>query len=320
MTTKPIISVIVPIFNVEMYVRKCLESLRCQTLKEIEIICIDDGSIDSSGSIADEFKNDEWPMFKVIHTENRGLSAARNRGLDEARAEWVMFVDSDDWVDKDFCRIPYEIAKRGNADLVIFNWNFVKKGRICKVKRTDAPIGKIDVFTAHEFGSTVVWNKMYKKNLFKGIRFPVGRAFEEIATTHKIVSNAKQIIMLTDYLYFYVDRETSISHNYTPKKRKDLFIGTLERNDYLMKQGYPYKRLIGLLQKNAISYLVSVPSDDDDELYVRARDIVNQIHGIPSNFTGKQKVALIAWKLDKKLFYLISKFSGRMSEVRCLRK
>ena len=85
MNETPLISVIVPIYNVEKYVRKCLDSLRSQTMKQIEVICIDDGSTDKSGEIAEEYKNEEgWPRFRVIHTENRGLSAARNRGIDES--------------------------------------------------------------------------------------------------------------------------------------------------------------------------------------------------------------------------------------------
>ncbi len=98
----PLISVIVPIYNVEKYVRKCLDSLKNQTMKQIEVICIDDGSTDESGRIAEEYKSEDWPKFRVIHTENRGLSAARNCGIDEALADWIMFVDSDDWVESEF--------------------------------------------------------------------------------------------------------------------------------------------------------------------------------------------------------------------------
>ena len=114
-------SVIVPIYNVASYVRKCLDSLKNQTMKEIEVICIDDGSTDESGRIADEYKSNNFPVFRVIHTDNRGLSAARNRGIDEARADWLMFVDSDDWVDERFCEIPYKAAIKNRADMVIFN-------------------------------------------------------------------------------------------------------------------------------------------------------------------------------------------------------
>lgn len=126
---QPLISVIVPIYNVEKYVRKCLDSLVAQTLREIEVICIDDGSTDRSGEIADEIARDD-ARFRVIHTENRGLSAARNRGIDEARSQWLMFVDSDDWVSPEFCRVPYEAAIEYGADLVIFGAYVVKREKI----------------------------------------------------------------------------------------------------------------------------------------------------------------------------------------------
>ena len=115
----PKVSVIVPIFNVKAYLPRCLDSLCCQTLTEIEIILIDDGSSDGSGEIADRYAQTD-NRFQVIHQENRGLSAARNRGIEAAQAYYLMFVDSDDWVDPDFCRIPYEIATDHGVELVIF--------------------------------------------------------------------------------------------------------------------------------------------------------------------------------------------------------
>lgn len=97
-----------PIYNVEKHVRRCLESLRKQTLIQVEVLCVDDGSTDDSGRIADEYGNSEdWPIFRIIHYDhNRGLSVARNTGIDESHAEWIMFVDSDDWVDSQFCEMP----------------------------------------------------------------------------------------------------------------------------------------------------------------------------------------------------------------------
>ena len=106
----------------------------------------------------------------MIHTENRGLSAARNRGIDEAKAEWIMFVDSDDWVSPDFSRIPYEAAIENQTDMVIFGFHKTSgKTDHCSQENT---IEIIDEFTAHEFGEVVVWNKLYCRCLFDGIRYP----------------------------------------------------------------------------------------------------------------------------------------------------
>ena len=107
----PLVSVIVPIYNVAPWLRQCLNSLKAQTLRQIEVIMVDDGSTDESGEIAKEYVCDEWPVFRLIrHENNRGLSAARNTGIDEARSEWLMFVDSDDWVDEKFCDKPMVVG------------------------------------------------------------------------------------------------------------------------------------------------------------------------------------------------------------------
>ena len=118
----PLISVIVPIYNVEKYVRKCLDSLKNQTMKQIEVICIDDGSTDESGRIAEEYKNEDgWPRFRVIHTENRGLSAARNRGIDEAKSQWLMFVTLMIGLRVSFARYHIELQLR-----MMLIWSFFR--------------------------------------------------------------------------------------------------------------------------------------------------------------------------------------------------
>ena len=116
---EPKVSVIVPMYNVEAYLPRCLNSLRRQTLSDIEIILVDDGSPDRCGEIADRYAREDG-RFRVIHQANAGLSAARNRGIELASAPYLMFVDSDDWVEPDFCRIPFETAEEHGADLVIF--------------------------------------------------------------------------------------------------------------------------------------------------------------------------------------------------------
>ena len=198
----PLISVIVPIYNVEKYVRKCLDSLKNQSLKQIEVICIDDGSTDDSGRIADEYGRED-PRFRIIHTENRGLSAVRNRGIEESRCDWIMFVDSDDWVEKDFCEIPYKAAVENKADMVVFRNDVIKQNREKKYKTANDLIGLVDEFTAHEHGARVAWNKLYKKELFDGIQYPEGRVYEDVSTTHQLVHKAKRIFMLSDCLYHY---------------------------------------------------------------------------------------------------------------------
>ena len=123
----PAVSVIVPVYNVEPYLHRCVDSLTGQTLTDIEIILVDDGSTDGCGRICDEYAAAD-PRVRVVHQENAGLSEARNAGIDRARADYLMFVDSDDWVEKDYCRIPWEIARSQQADLVMFQFRELRNG------------------------------------------------------------------------------------------------------------------------------------------------------------------------------------------------
>ena len=242
--TAPLISVIVPIYNVEKYVRKCLDSLVNQTMKEIEVICIDDGSTDVSGRIADEYVSDKFPIFQVIHTGNRGLSAARNRGIDEAKAEWIMFVYSDDWVSPNFCRLPYEAAMKYDADLVCFRaYRVMRFGRIKRSKKTNTPTGLVDEMTAHEFAGWTSWNKLFKRGLFKEIRFPERHVYEDLATAHRFVNKARKIVLIPDRLYYYVDREGSISRTHTATFQRNGFVSALDRYEFLIGRGYPPEKI-----------------------------------------------------------------------------
>lgn len=299
---QPLISVIVPIYNVEKNVRKCLESLRGQSLNLIEVICIDDGSTDNSGKIAEEYTSEEFPIFRVIHTENQGLSAARNRGIDEVRTDWVMFVDSDDWVSEDFCRIPYEWAIGYGADLVCFrSYRVTRFGRIKKPKKTDAPTGIVDEMTAHEKVSAAAWNKLYKVSLFKNIRYPEGHVYEEVATTHKIVHLARRIVRIEDCLYYYISRNKSISHVHSEKQQMDSFISWIERYTELKDWGYSVGKLKPNLCSAAMGFLIYTPYSKD-RLHEKAEEIINSTDKFPKSYPVFKKIALRVWKMNKQLF------------------
>ena len=306
---QPLISVIVPINNVERYVRKCLDSLKGQTLREIEVICIDDGSTDKSGKIADEYESQDWPIFRVIHTENKGLSIARNRGIDESQADWLMFVDSDDWVDKDFCRIPYESAIRENADLVIVGFCDVKKGKRGKTRGIGIRNGIIDEFETHENGTVAAWNKLYRRELFRGIRYPENRVFEDVATTHKLVHKAKTIVSKRECLYFHLSRKNSISNTDSSLYKKDLLVSYLERYNHL--NSYGFRIDAESMCSVAIGYLARTQLYQD-ELSYEAMEILDSIQSPPRYLPLKQKAAFIAWKRNKKLFKLLSIVTGKL--------
>lgn len=303
---KPLISVIVPIYNVAPYLRKCLDSLKNQTMREIEVIMIDDGSTDESGRIADEYVSDEWPVFRIIHTENRGLSAARNRGINEVRASWLMFVDSDDWVEPEFCEVPYKVAIEYGADIVIFCAYQVKKSKVRKEEITNMPRGIVDFCTAISYDGCAPWRRLYRNYLFDNIRYPEGRVFEDIAITHKVVHIAKRIYLLPVYLYFHVNRKNSITDTHSQTRHRDSLISNMERYEDLISWGYPAVKLQSQLCSSALGYLAYCESCEDNTLHSKAENIVYETKKLEKKYPIRKKLAFKVWKTDKKLFSLLS--------------
>ena len=301
MDVTPQISVIVPIYNVEKYIRKCLDSLKNQTMKEIEVICIDDGSTDNSGRIADEYKTDS--RFRVIHTENRGLSAARNRGIDEAEADWIMFVDSDDWVEPGFCERPYKTAIEKDAELVIF-----QAERLGKKKKS--PVGILDLETAIKYGDSFAWNKLYKQSLFTDIRYPEGRVYEDLAITHKLERKVGRIVLLPDVLYHQTFRKDSITQCISAENKRDGFQSAIERANDLKEYGCSEETYESTLVSYAIGLLTrSFPSDDP--VYALAANVADTIAYIPTELTWQKRIMLRIWKVNKALFHFICNAAGQ---------
>lgn len=238
------ISIIVPIYKVEKYLRRCIESLLNQDYHDIEIILVDDGSPDNCGIICDEYANKDT-RIKVIHQKNGGLSAARNSGIDIAHGDYLMFVDSDDWVEKNYCSMALQKAKETESDIVVFGYNDVFNDRI--VKRSIATKDEKKYTTKEALkelhGGKILsfaWNKIYKADLFKtGIRYPKGRLFEDIGTTYLLFHLANAVYLASGATYNYQKREDSIlGKKMKAKDSIDWFDLEMERFQF-MRQNYP---------------------------------------------------------------------------------
>ncbi len=213
------ISVIVPVYMVEEYLSDCIDSLVNQTYKNLEIILVDDGSKDSSGAICDRYANNH-KNIKVLHKKNGGLSSARNEGLKLAQGQFVSFVDSDDYLDLDMYAKMIEEQKEYNADIVICGRLYVHGQK--KVFREKANIKK--VMTSAEaialmntsilgYYDVAAWDKLYRKALFDGIEYPIGKISEDWYTTYKVLDRANIIFYNSEPLYYYRQRANSITHN-----------------------------------------------------------------------------------------------------------
>ncbi len=227
------ISVIVPVYNVELYLGKCLDSLLAETFTDLEILVIDDGSTDRSGGICDRYSESD-KRVRVFHTENRGLSAARNLGLDHARGEYIGFVDSDDWIDPEMYALLLNKAEETGADIVecgVFRESVHESREICVNQTLLSGIPAVETLI---FGGikAQVWNKLWKRTLFDEIRFPEGRCFEDVATTYKLILNAN-IVGIPQSCYHYLQRDSSISQNHSSKSLVDYWSAHRERYEDL---------------------------------------------------------------------------------------
>lgn len=210
------ISIIVPVYKVEPYLRQCVDSILNQTYRDIEVLLIDDGSPDRCGEICDEYaKKDQ--RIRVFHTENKGLSAARNLGLREAKGEYIGFVDSDDWIEPDMYEVLLKRMQETGADISVCSFWLENTGTKEASDYAKAIYVGKESLRALVDGqlSNYVWNKLYCKTIFQTLVFPCGRNHEDIASMHLIINQAKSIAVLGATKYHYRIRNESITKTYT---------------------------------------------------------------------------------------------------------
>lgn len=212
-----LISIIIPVYKVEPYLRRCVDSLISQTYKNIEIILVDDGSPDNCGKICDEYA-DKDERVKVIHKKNGGLSDARNVALDIANGDYIGFVDSDDYVSSEmYERLVYEAVVHDCEMVVCGYYIITEEGDIIKeenCREFSLKAGKDmtrDLFL-DKFPHSFAWNKIYKASLFKNVRYPVGRLYEDLALTYMLAYKCNSICVLNEPLYYYaISRKGNIT-------------------------------------------------------------------------------------------------------------
>lgn len=216
------VSVIVPVYNVEKYLRKCLGSLVSQTLQDIEIIVVNDGSGDHSQEIIDEFSEKYPEKIRNFTKENGGLSDARNYGLDRATGEFIGFVDSDDYVTATMFGEMYDLAKKYNAEMVVCNLQKVDEQGNVTQKLTQIPnmpevIDLRNNFSVFSDLSYFACNKIFRKELFEDVRFKKGIHFEDIQLIPQLLLKCTTIAQTQNYHYQYLERKDSITKTHTGK-------------------------------------------------------------------------------------------------------
>lgn len=213
---QPLISIIVPCYNVEAYLPKCVNSILEQTYKKIEIILVDDGSPDNCGKICDEYaKKDE--RIKVIHKENGGLSEARNVAIDQATGEWITFIDSDDYVSSDYVATLYQLVETYNCKVGVAQYTSFIEGNAPSTKQSEYKemlfdrMEGVEKMFYQELFDTSAWCKIYHRSLFEtGIRYPIGLLYEDLPTTYMLFLQSDKVAICNRIIYYYLLRKNSI--------------------------------------------------------------------------------------------------------------
>lgn len=260
---QPLLSIIVPIYNVEQYLDRCIQSILNQTYQNLEIILVDDGATDCSGAIADSYAAKD-KRIKVFHKENGGLSDARNYGLEHVTGDYILFIDSDDFIVNIMCERLITVASSNNADIVSCNY-YIYRGdddisihtmSVQDDKRTFTGMDMLRYYLlkTEPFDLNVVWNKIFKLDLFNGVepvRFPKGRVQEDNFTIFRLFLNANSIVTVNEPLYYYVQRAGSIMANFTRRFMIDTIESHMYMSDYLMNHCSSVKNELQLYLLNS---------------------------------------------------------------------
>lgn len=231
MNESPLVSVIIPVYNVEAYLKRCLDSVVNQTYKNLQIILVDDGSLDNCGVICDQYAAKD-NRITVIHQENGGLSAARNTGIELIRGDYTTFVDSDDWIHLNMIKVMVEVALEKDVDVVTCNhlpiWNDDVTEQIDD-KNNKVTITQIDDYLKRYFRVSeekilyYAWGKLYKSTLIVHNMYPVGLTHEDILGTFRAIKGVQKVAEIDCAYYYYYQSKNSITHTRFSERNFDYF-------------------------------------------------------------------------------------------------
>lgn len=252
------ISIIAPVYQVEKYIGQCIESVINQTFKNFELILIDDGSKDKSGNICDEYaKRDK--RIHVVHTENKGAASARNRGLDLATGKYIAFVDGDDYLAENMLDKLYKVITQENCDVVVCDFLnlHANPDKDFSLQLSDSKVSGREILShlknQKNYGVwTIVWNKLYKKEILKDLRFPEGKYFEDEIFSDQLYLRCNEVQVISDVLYYHRVLETSTMNTQKIRNYLDLIDAFQLRINLYLENRLPddevYKVLIYMLE------------------------------------------------------------------------
>ena len=312
------ISIIIPVYNIEKYLKKCLDSVVNQTYQNLEIILVNDGSTDNSGKICEEYKRADSRIV-LIHKENEGLSMARNTGLDIASGEYIFFVDSDDYISENMLETLYNSLLETQSDMAVCSIQYVDEAG----KNVDSPFTFNDVVLGQNefwkiYSSTghtecvVAWNKLYKRKILEQLYYPKGKTREDEFLLPYIVERCCKICTVSDKLVFYRQRKDSIMGYESKKSKLDYIEACFERMDLFIKRKNNF-----MVEDTTLRIIASVEryhlETNEDHKILRSR-IKSKIQEImPLMYSNKGKTVLLLYKYNIFPYRIVHK-------ILCMRK
>lgn len=274
------ISIIVPIYNGENYIDKCIQSILNQTYSNIEVLLINDGSSDNSQKICEEYEKKD-NRIKLINKENAGPGSAKNTGINHATGDYIGFIDSDDYIEEDMFEVLYNLMVENEADISMVAFTKVVDG---KVMNTINFTGETIIYNKFEAMKELLldgkiknysWNKLFKKELFEGVRFPEKLKYEDVDITYRLFEKISKLVYKNIPKYYYVQRSDSIVNSNSYENLKDYVIVTKNRYESLKNKyeelekhnamGFIVNMLI--MYKNAVTYDITELYDDFEKNY-----------------------------------------------------
>lgn len=318
----PKISIIVPVYNVEEYLENCINSILNQTFKKFELILVNDGSTDNSLEICKRYKNID-DRICIIDKKNGGLSSARNAGLDIAKGEYIGFVDSDDYIHPQMYELLYNQIMKENADISMcefkkvteFNKNELSD-KIILNQKVEILSNKEAVFKLGEKGEVIYvvsWNKLYKKSIFKNIRFKEGIIHEDEYIIHRLLYQINKLVYIKEKLYFYLQREGSIMDKRLNLNSTDYLLACSDRVKFFYE-----KDLIQLKDKWAKFYLWKFFNDyfelykeynENKKMKILRKDFSQLLKILlkDKKYSLKEKISWVVFAINPKIYYKLIK-------------
>ena len=287
-----LISVIVPVYKVEKFLNRCVDSILAQTFTDFELILVDDGSPDNCGIICDAYAEKDSRVI-VIHKENGGHSDSRNTGIDwcfKSNSKWITFIDSDDYVHPDYLSVLLRLCMEYNVNVSACGCikfdndsevNFSKSDYEMECGKVKDLLYKYKNF--RKFNVSVIWGRLYKKELFVNVRFPIGRYFEDEFVVYKILYGCKMIaITTTGFYYYYRNSSGVMASHLSPKRMNDQLDSLKEQVDFYVENEYlePFQRRFWYYCSLVEKYLKEYGKDKEYQKYllIHKKNIMRCIH------------------------------------------